>query len=275
MKVYLAIIPHEKINSVINNMEYPNLLNSFAYFKAIDELEYKPAELTLDSGAFTAWNAGKQVDIDEYKTWALQVSTTRSDVRCVNLDVIPGEVGRSSTKSERIAGMQKSIENADYLRSAGLNIMEVFHQDEPFEFLDLLLDRLPSKDSVLCISPRNDVSTKSKLEWHNQVLAHLLRRCGKENLPRMHGLAVTSKTLMNAFPYFSVDSSSYASPLRFGMVSDYEGKMIRYEDFVGYNFGNNDEFGGVSIVIRRMIEEYTRLETMATSLWKARGIEWL
>lgn len=274
MKIYLAIVQHSIISGVINDLKYPNILNSFAYYKALDDLKYKPVELTLDSGAFTAWNAGKSVDVEAYKNWALDVSAKTANVRCVNLDVIPGEVGRSSTKAERIAGMQQSLENADYLRDAGLTVMEVFHQDEPFEFLDLLLDRLPSKDAVLCISPRNDVSLKAKLNWHRQVLKHLIDRMGKDNLPRMHGLAVTAKTLVLEFPYFSVDSSSYASPLRFGMVADYDGKMIRYEDFIGHNFGGDDTYGASSIVIRRMIEEYVRIEQNATSIWKARGIVW-
>lgn len=274
MKVYLAVISHSVINGVVNDLKYPNILNSFAYNKGLDELNYESEELTLDSGAFTAWNAGKAVDLDAYKDWAIAVTAKRPNVRCVNLDVIPGEAGRNSTKAERIAGMKQSIENADYLRSFGLNVMEVFHQDEPFDYLDLLLERLPSKDSVLCLSPRNDVSLKAKLEWHNNLLAYLLKKVGKDNLPKTHGLAVTAKTLMTAFPYFSVDSSSYAAPLRFGMVADHDGKMIRYEDFVGHNFGNNNEFGGPSIVIRRMIDEYSKLEQMATSIWAARGIVW-
>jgi hypothetical protein len=273
VQVYLAIVPQTLINAVISDMQYPYILNSFAYKSAIDTLSYRPTELTLDSGAFTAWNAGKEVDIDLYKDWALELSKQWDNVRCVNLDVIPGEAGRTSTKAERIEGMQVSLENADYLRKAGINVMEVFHQDEPFDFLDLLLDRLPSKESVLCISPRNDVSTKAKLAWHQAVLKHLVDRLGKDNLPKMHGLAVTAKTLMMAFPYFSVDSSSYAAPVRFGRVADFEGKMIKIDEFLGHNF-RNDDFGGVSIVIRRMIDEYIRLERQATSLWASRGIVW-
>ena len=273
MKIYLAIVPQTLINNVISDMEYPNILNSFAYKKAIDTLTYKPTEFTLDSGAFTAWNVGKEVDIEQYKAWSQQMSIEYPNVRCVNLDVIPGEVGRTSTAAERIAGMKISLDNADNLRDAGLNVMEVFHQDEPFDYLDLLISRLPSRESVLCISPRNDVSNKAKLIWHKQVLKHLVDTVGKENLPRMHGLAVTAKSLILEFPYFSADSSSYAAPVRFGRVSDYDGKMITIEEFLGHNH-RNDKYSGVSIVIRRMIDEYIRLEQQTTSIWASRGIVW-
>jgi hypothetical protein len=271
MMVYLAVAGGGTALPVINDLEYPQILNSFAYKKGIEGLTYQPKELTLDSGAFTAWNSGKSVDIDLFKTWALSVK--HPNLRIVNLDVIPGEVGRTSTKDERIAGMKKSLDNADYLRAAGLNVMEVFHQDEPWDFLDLLVKRLPDKESVLCISPRNDVSTKSKIEWHRQVLKRLVDTVRIKGLPRMHGLAVTGKSLVIEFPYYSVDSSSFMTPAQYGRVLDHEGKWVKSEELLGHQF-RDDKNGGMSILIRRMIEEYTRIETLATSVWKGRGIVW-
>lgn len=273
MYVYLAIIPHHVINPVINDMKFPQILNSFAHSKAYGQLTYRPNELTLDSGAFTAWNVGKTVDVAEYRTWAETIAKDFSNVRCINLDVIPGEKGRTSTAAERKIGMQKSVENADFLRENGLDVMEVFHQDEPLEYLDLLVKRLPSKESVLCISPRNDVSLKAKLQWHQLVLKHLVDTLGKDNLPRMHGLAVTARTLMLAFPYFSVDSSSYSSPVRWGTVADEDGKMMRNAEWLGFNPPNNDH-RGYSLLIRQHIESYIRLEIEATTVWKQRGIVW-
>lgn len=273
MLVYLAIIPHAAINRVINDIEYPQILNSFAHGKAMGTLKYKPKEVTLDSGAFSAWNIGKKIEVQDYLTWATKIGLDYDHVRCVNLDVIPGEKGRTSTAAEREVGIKESLANADILRAGGLDVMEVFHQDEPLEFLDLLVSRLPSKESVLCISPRNDVSTKSKLLWHQMVLKHLVDTVGKDNLPRMHGLAVTSKTLMLAFPYFSVDSSSYAQPVRYGSVIDSSGKRMKNAEYLGHN-PRNDSNGGQALLIRRMIDEYVRLEEQATSLWAQRGIVW-
>jgi hypothetical protein len=274
MMVYLAIIPHAAINRVINDIEYPQILNSFAHGKAIGTLKYRPKELTLDSGAFTAWNIGKKVDVANYLEWAQKVGASYDHIRCINLDVIPGEKGRTSTEAERKIGMKESIANADFLRAGGLDVMEVFHQDEPLEYLDILVSRLPSKDSVLCISPRNDVSTKSKLLWHQLVLKHLVDTVGKDNLPKMHGLAVTSKQIMMAFPYFSVDSSSYAQPVRYGQVVGPSGERLKNATYLGGDSGRNDNFGGQALLTRRMIDEYIKLEMQATSLWASRGIVW-
>lgn len=272
--IYLAVAGGNSASPVINDLEYPQILNSFAYKKGLDHITYEPNELTLDSGAFTAWNSGKAVDVTQYRDWALEVQKKKPNIRCVNLDVIPGEVGRNSTKAERIIGMQESLENADFLRSAGLNIMEVFHQDEPFDFLDLLLSRLPEK-GVLCISPRNDVSNKSKIAWHNHVLKHLVDKVGIKGLPRMHGLAVTGRAAVLNFPYFSVDSSSYMTPQTYGRVMNHQGQWVTLEEFAGHQFRSTDQDGKPSqMMIRQMINQYRLLEQQATTVWASRGIVW-
>lgn len=274
MKVYAALAEVKYRGPLFNRLEYPNILSSFAYKKALPLLDYKPEEVTLDSGAFTAWSVGKQVDIEAYRDWALELSLQYPNVRCVNLDVIPAEKGRTSTKAERIEGMKQSIENADFLRAAGLNVMEVFHQDESIEFLDLLLSRLP-KDGVLCISPRNDVSLKSKAEWQRALLKHIVDKYGIDNFPRTHGLAVTSKKLCLEFPYFSVDSSSYASPAMWGRVTDYDGSTISTREFIGFDVRETKEhYKAMNFLLERMLEENLKLGAMAKSIWAKRGITW-
>lgn len=256
----------------MNQIEYPYVLNSFAYSSALDKLTYVPSDLTLDSGAFTAWNSGKSVDITEYAAWSLHWQAKNPNLRAVNLDVIPGEAGRTSTEQERKEGMARSLKNADYLRAKGITIEEVFHQDEPFEFLDLLVSRLPKGD-VLCISPRNDVSKQKRLQWLQQVLAHLVKTLGKDNLPKMHGLAVTSKDLMLAFPFYSVDSSTYANPARFGVTFDHDGRGITTKEFLGVNVRSGQD-GAMRMMMVQSIDYYKKMQGLVTTTWKRRGIVW-
>ena len=272
MKIFLALASAPTSIGTLNQIEYPFVLNSFAYKQAMDKLTYVPADLTLDSGAFTAWNSGKSVDVVEYADWCISWQTKRPNLRAVNLDVIPGEAGRTSTAIERKQGMEASIKNANYLRSRGINIEEVFHQDEPFEFLDLLVNRLPKGD-VLCISPRNDVHKAKKLVWLNQVLAHLVKTVGKDNLPKMHGLAVTSKDLMLAFPFYSVDSSTYSNPARFGATFDHDGKGISTKDFLGVNVRSGQD-GAMRMMMVQSVDYYKKMQGLATTTWKRRGIVW-
>lgn len=256
----------------MNQLKYPYILNSFAYAQGLDKLDYIPSDLTLDSGAFTAWNSGKSVDIAEYASWCLYWQEKRPNLRAVNLDVIPGEAGRTSTEQERKDGMAKSLKNAEYLRGKGITIEEVFHQDEPFEFLDLLVSRLP-KGEVLCISPRNDVSKQKRLLWLQKVLAHLVKTVGKDNLPKMHGLAVTSKDLMLAFPFYSVDSSTYANPARFGVTFDHDGRGITTKEFLGINVRSGQD-GAMRQMMVQSVDYYKKMQGLVTTTWKRRGIVW-
>lgn len=274
MKLFLAISSDPKIPKVFNQVQYPYVLNSFAYPKSLDRLTYLPDELTLDSGAFTAWNSGKSVDIQAYADYCVEWQSKVPDVRCVNLDVIPGEAGRTSTTQERLDGMRRSLENADYLRSRGLRVEEVFHQDEPFTFLDQLLERLPEGE-VLCLSPRNDVHKNARIKWLQNVLAHLVRVRGKDNLPKTHGLAVTNPDSILSFPFYSVDSSTYASPARYGRVIDHEGNGTLTKDVLGFSPRNNAQHEGpMRLMIVQMIDYYKKIEAQATTTWKRRGIVW-
>lgn len=271
MMIYLAISGGVAM-PVINDIEYPWVLNSFAYKNGVEKLSYTPKELTLDSGAFTAWNSGKSVDVDAFRTWALGVK--HDNLRVINLDVIPGEAGRSSTEKERDIGMAQSLENADFLRAGGLNVMEVFHQDEPIEFLDLLLSRLP-EGGVICLSPRNDVSTKAKLDWEKSLLGHMMKRYSVKNFPKCHGLAVTSKRLCLAFPYFSVDSSTYMNPARYGWVTNHEGKTVDSKEFMGLDVRNSKKQApAMNMLLGRMIDVNLQNSAMLSTVWRKRGIDW-
>lgn len=266
----LGMNPYQII--LMNDLKAPNILISFAYSKIIDDINYYPEYLILDSGAFTAWNTGKQVDIDAYAKWALANQHKAKKVVAVNLDVIPGEAGRTSTKKERAEGMKQSLINADYLRSLGLEVMEVYHQDEPQVFLDTLLDRLPP-NGILGISPRNDVSLKSRIEWQNLVLRHLYQRYGVENLPKTHGLAVTALDSMKAFPYYSVDSSTWTTSMRFGQYITEWGKAKKLDEIIPKS-GELNSKEAVLVGLRKSVESYAHVGTGITSLWEQRGVKW-
>jgi len=258
---------------LINEVTPKNLLISFAYKSLLPQTHYKPEYLILDSGAFTAWNSGKQVDIAAYGDWAISGSDKGEKVVAVNLDVIPGEVGRTSTKQERVEGMRQSLKNANYLREQGLDVMEVFHQDEPMTFLDDLVDRLPI-GGILGISPRNDVNVSQKVVWQNAVFRHLYQKHGVAAFPRCHGLAVTSMQMMKAFPYYSVDSSTWASAMRYGTYTDEWGKSQKMRKLVGAQPSMLEMRQAVYTGVRNSIIELENIGDSMTTLWTSRGFGW-
>lgn len=273
MRLTFALGTNPAQITLFNELQVSNVLISFAYAKTLESVTYQPDYLILDSGAFTAWNSGKTVDVAAYGDWVEQKQTAGKKLVAVNLDVIPGEVGRTSTKAERSAGMKKSLENADYLRGRGLEVMEVFHQDEPLVFLDALLDRL-SPNGILGISPRNDVNINSKLDWQKNVLRHLYQRCGIENMPRTHGLAVTSMRMMKQFPYYSVDSSTWASSMLYGTFTNEWGKQDDLENMLPGRPNMRTFPPGIIHGLRRSVEHSQHIGESITTLWASRGVVW-
>lgn len=273
MRMTFALGNSPTHSQIINEIQPPNILVAFPYAKALDTLTYKPEYVMTDSGAFTAWNIGKSVDIRAYADWALSQQIKFPRVLSVNLDVIPGEKGRTSTKQERLDGMRQSLKNADYLRASGLNVMEVFHQDEPKEFLFELLDRLP-ENGVLGISPRNDKHLKAKVEWSRVVLSAIKEKRGIENFPRTHGLAVTSVEMLREFPYYSGDSSTWVNPFRYGGYVDERGRIVGIDTKMSKRPTSKESADALHFFARESIYNLMRVGDAMTSLWAKRGIDW-
>ena len=248
-------------------------LVSFAYKNLVPFYESAfrtdgQSEIILDSGAFTAWNAGKPVVLENYAEWAIDFRERNSQflekIRCVNLDVIPGSKGNSATPEQLRTAAIDSANNARVLRDAGISISEVFHQDESFDLLEEIVER--AEGTLICLSPRNDVSIQSREQWLKHVCGWCHNRYGLSAMPRAHGLAVTSERLLYSYPFYSADSSSWAVVLRFGQEQSLSKKLPR-AGCRGYESGN-------MFALKQAIARYQRLENLATKLWQRRGIVW-
>lgn len=89
----------------------------------------------IDSGAFSAWARGVQIDVHEYAEWLIangRRTKPRYDV-AVNLDVIPG---RGITPEE---AARQSLENYQILAKTKLPILPVFHYGEGIHWLKEIL----------------------------------------------------------------------------------------------------------------------------------------
>lgn len=258
----------------------PDGLFSYAYQKQEEQwadfwnqpmnIDLRP-RVIIDSGAFTAWSTGKVVNPKDYAEWALDFDKRwrhkMASLRYINLDHIPGKKGVTATPEQLKEAVIRSQKNADFLRASGLNpVIEVFHQDEPFELLKTLEDR--REGGCIAISPRNDVSVQKREAWLKKVLHYCVKTFGKSGIPPAHGLAVTNERLLRAFPFFSADSASWVSCLQFG-----EGKAAGLKKIPRYK--ESDAAMAATIhALRSEIRRYKKMEADMTKLWKIRGIEW-
>jgi len=90
--------------------------------------------IMLDSGAFSAWKTGKQIDIDAYIAY---IKYNLDHIHnYVSLDCIPGKCGIIKTQRQVDVAAKQSYQNHQYMKHRGLSPIPVFHRGESFEWLD-------------------------------------------------------------------------------------------------------------------------------------------
>lgn len=173
--------------------------------------------MLLDSGAFSAWTKKIEIDIDEYIDFYHKHKNYIDYI--INLDVIPGEWGRTATKEEAAIACEKGFENYYYMLEHNVpheKLLHVFHQGDSFTYLDRLFEECTD---YICISPANDKTTDQKRKWLETVYGDYV--CAtKKRMPRVrtHGLGVTALDLLWEYPFYSVDSTSWTLTSRFGCI---------------------------------------------------------
>jgi hypothetical protein len=177
------------------------MLASFFYLKPYqkDFPDKFPASKTiLDSGAFSAWNSGKSIDIDALIE---EAKKERWD-EVVALDVIGDH--------------EKSMSNALYMREKGCTVMPVFHIGEPYEVLRKychIFDRVG-------LSCRFGETEKESYAWLDQ--------CFARQFPKgFHSFGWMNEKVLMRYPFETADSSSWAvASERYKRWKAYGGRMF-------------------------------------------------
>lgn len=202
-KVYLAwssagvatLLKHKQDRAI-------NLLVSYVvwdqYLKTADGMNIQ--NLILDSGAFSAYNSGKIIDINHF----IRVAKESNAKEVFSLDDI-----NDFTKSQA---------NTMKVWNAGIPAIPVYHAGEPTSYLDWCCKHTPcEKIGIACRS-------KDKKGWLAQQFKHVWDNYGPM---KIHGLAMASQVLVDLVPFDSVDASSWATAAaRFGQYAGFSGKQI-------------------------------------------------
>lgn len=285
MNLYFATSPSRIHVNVLKNNQAKNLLFSYAFIKNPKRLitllgDFQPQRIILDSGAFSVWSKGQTVSLEEYSNFCesfRDMLPKDIELNIVNLDVLPGKWGYVPSKQDIADSAEKGWENMLYLESKGFKVIHVFHQHEDFS----ILDKLRAHSDYIGISPANDVSMREKLDWLNKVFLIL------KDKTRTHGFAVTSHKQLLGYPFYSVDSSSWVVPARYGRISilneRYEIKTFPYknQDDIEKYWPYLSAMGIEKIAapswedrVSISIKSFQNLEKIATKVWADRGVIW-
>lgn len=285
MNLYFASSPSRIHINVLKANGAKNLLFSYAFIKRAEKLveligDYKPERVIIDSGAFSVWTKGDTVNLEAYAAFCVRfrdLMPPEVEVNVVNLDVLPGNWGHVPSKEQIAESADKGWDNMLYLESLGLKVIHVFHQHEDFA----ILDKLKAHSDYIGISPANDVSMNEKLDWLNKVFLNL------KDGTKTHGFAVTSHKQLFGYPFYSVDSSSWVTPARFGRIAvftdrheiktfPYKSKydVEKYWPYVAYMGIKKMAAERWEDRVSIAIIAYRKLEEAATNVWTKRGVIW-
>lgn len=157
----------------------------------------------LDSGAYSAWSRGKDIDLDEYIEF-IKANIDVIDVYA-NLDCLAGAPGQQSTPEQREAAAAKSWENFLYMRSHGLEPLAVYHIGEDRKWLELMLD---SGCDYIGLGGLVGVPSGARMQWLDSVFDRITDDAGMP-IVKTHGFGMTAIPLIFRYPWYSVDSTTW------------------------------------------------------------------
>ena len=225
--IYLADTTddHGKVNRYIDKFrgdsslqfvpERLKLLLSYHYFKNTDlealMAKYfgeKIPKIFIDSGGFSAATQGVDIDIDAYCDWLKQYQSLIHVY--ANLDVI--------------GDPEKTYEQQKMMEDRGLKPIPVFHTGEPVSWLERYIDEGYDYIALGGMVPYAR-DRKKLIQWMSMCFK-VAEDSGKEI--GYHGFGMTNWDLMRAYPWKSVDSSSWCSGFRYGAVYLFDEKKGRF-----------------------------------------------
>ena len=178
--------------------------------KRIDEINYK-GKFFIDSGAFTMWTKGKQIDVDAYIDFINQ----RSDFIDLygQVDFIPGDIIKGATKEQVEEAAQKTWENYLYMRPKMKNpdgLLYTFHVGEPYKYLKQALEWRDEEGKPITYMALGGMVGKP-MPIKQQFLDtcfEIIKKSSNPNI-RVHAFGMTSFDLLEQYPITSADSTSY------------------------------------------------------------------
>ena len=184
-----------------------------------------PRSIMLDSGAFTAWNAGTEVTLDEvfdsYDRFEERAGDLFDEIWMINLDKIPGKRGVDPTQEQIAESLVVSDVNYELLvEKFGERILPVYHQGEDSD----RLFELTELAKYICVSPRNDLHEGERAKWSAEIHDDL-RKFYPDAMT--HGLATTGNRMLRDVKWTSVDSAAWVLHAGFGKVDIFEGDKYR------------------------------------------------
>lgn len=170
----------------------------------VDKIRGDKARVFLDSGAFSAFTKGVDVDIRGYCDYIQRnkdIIENVDDILCAS--VLDG-----------IGDPLKTYENQQTMEKLGAKPLPCFHYGEDERYLEYYI----ANYAYITLGGMVPISTPQLILWLDRIWEKYLTDGAGRPKTRVHGFGLTTIKLMERYPWFSVDSSSWAQTANFGSI---------------------------------------------------------
>lgn len=186
----------------------PNRLESYHYLlkaKTLPELKASGEKVFVDSGAFSAWTLGAVIDLDEYCTFLKD-----------NVDIIRCEDGiYLASVLDGIGDPLLTWQNQMAMEQRGVKPLPCFHFGEDERYLEWYIEHYKYITIGGCVGR----SSQDLMVWLDRIWSrYMMDAQGKAKL-KVHGFGITSVPIMERYPWWSVDSTSWIQTASFGAIT--------------------------------------------------------
>jgi len=185
----------------------PNILESWHYVGKqayVDHMRRNGAKVFLDSGAFSAHTLGVKMDLAEYCKYIHD-----------NADIIRVEDGAiMASVLDGIGDPLQTYRNQLEMEARGVRALPCFHFGEDERYLEYYV----ANYSYITIGGMVGKTVPQLLTWLDRVWNKYMVDGAGRPKTKVHAFGITSIPVMEAYPWFSCDSSSWVQSANFGGV---------------------------------------------------------
>ena len=205
-RIFDRLTDNEKRMRLYNNY----YLESYHYVRKgqyVKRIRKDGVRLFLDSGAYTAWTKGEEIDLDEY----IDFCHANEDIIAM-ASVLDKLVSRVEDIPEAVKTTYKNLKIME--RRGVKNILPAYHFLEDEDVLDHYAKNYP----YIAIGGLVGKSTKQLLTWLDRIWERYLINADGTPKTKVHGFGITALPAMERYPWASVDSSTWVQWSASGMI---------------------------------------------------------
>ena len=182
-----------------------NLLESYHYIHGqtfVDSIRADGRKVFLDSGAFSAFTKGVEVDLPKYCDYIKR-----------NKDIIEHVDGTLlASVLDGIGDPLKTWQNQLAMEQLGVRPLPCFHYGEDERYLEWYI----ANYDYITLGGMVPISTPQLKLWLDRIWEKYLTDGSGRPRIKVHGFGLTTVSLMERYPWYSVDSSSWVQTARVG-----------------------------------------------------------